>query len=142
MELRGLCWSADYLGGIRMMTSSGQKLPEQQVPEVPLEPRAAPSFDDDAVAARLRGFGPLGVVSILGIMAGNLLVVPLSAILVLLWARRSHTPWREIGYVRPVSWVSDLAIGICFGGVFKLFMKAIVMPLLGADPINPHTITW
>ncbi len=117
------------------MTSSRQKPPEQ-VPEVPIESRAALSFDD-AVAARLRGFGPLGVVSILGIMAGNLLVVPLSAILVLLWARRSHTPWREIGYVRPVSWVSDLAIGICFGGVFKLFMKAMVMPLLGADPINP-----
>jgi len=117
------------------MTSSRQKSPEQ-VPEVPIESRAAPSFDD-AVAARLRGFGPLGVVSILGIMAGNLLVVPLSAILVLLWARSSRTPWREIGYVRPVSWVSDLAIGICFGAVFKLLMKAIVMPLLGAGPINP-----
>ena len=90
----------------------------------------------DALAERLRGFGPLGVLSILGILAGNLLVVPMSAILVLLWARRSHTPWREIGFVRPVSWVSDLAVGICFGGALKLLMKAIVMPLLGADPIN------
>jgi membrane protease YdiL (CAAX protease family) len=101
-----------------------------------IQPRAALS-SDDAVAARLRGFGPLGIVSILGILAGNLLVVPLSAILVLLWARRSHTPWQAIGYVRPVSWVSDLAVGICFGGAFKLLMKAVVMPLLGADPINP-----
>ena len=109
MELGSLSpgCSADYLGGIRNITSSPQKPPEQ-VPEVPIESRAALSFDD-AVAARLRGFGPLGVASILGIMAGNLLVVPLSAILVLLWARRSRTPWREIGYVRPVSWVSDLA---------------------------------
>ena len=51
----------------------------EQVPEVPIESGLALSFDD-AVAARLRGFGPLGVLSILGIMAGNLLVVPLSAI--------------------------------------------------------------
>jgi len=27
-------------------------------------------------------------------------------------------------------------VGIVFGVAFKLFMKAIVMPLLGADPIN------
>jgi membrane protease YdiL (CAAX protease family) len=117
------------------MTSSGLESPKQG-PEVPNEPRAAPS-SDDAVAAKLRGFGLLGVVSILVILAGNLVVVPLSAILVLLWARRSHTPWQAIGYVRPVSWVSDLAVGVCFGGMFKLLMKAIVMPLLGADPINP-----
>ena len=56
--------------------------------------------------------------------------------LVLLWAWRSHTPWREIGYVRPKSWIGDAAIGIVFGCAFKLLMKAIVMPLLGADPIN------
>lgn len=117
------------------MTSRGQQSPDH-VPEVPIEPRATRS-SDNAVAARLRGFGPLGVVSILGILAGNLLVVPLSAILVLLWAWRSHTPWQEIGYVRPVSWVSDVAVGICFGGALKLLMKAIVMPLLGADPLNP-----
>ena len=103
---------------------------------MPVEPGAAlPS--GDAVAASLRGFGPLGVVSILVILAGNLLFLPLSAILVLLWTWRSHTPWRDIGYVRPTSWVRGLAVGICFGSVFKLLMKAIVMPLLGADPINP-----
>ena len=41
-----------------------------------------------------------------------------------------------------MSWVSDLAIGICFGGVFKLFMKAIVMPLLARIRSTPHTISW
>jgi membrane protease YdiL (CAAX protease family) len=116
-------------------SDSGTSMPDQDL-QVPIEPRAALS-SDDALAARLRGFGPVGVASILGILAGNLLVVPLSAILVLLWARRSHTPWREIGYVRPVSWVSDLAVGICCGAALKLLMKAVVMPLLGADPINP-----
>jgi len=101
----------------------------------PLEPRAALPPDDD-LAARLRGFGPLGLLSILGILAGNLVVVPLSAVLVLLWARRSHTPWGEIGYGRPLSWV-DAAVGIGLGGAFKLLMKAAVMPLLGAEPLNP-----
>ena len=91
---------------------------------------------DDRVAAALRGFGPLGLLAILVILAGNLVVAPLSAVLVLLWARRSRTPWREIGYVRPRSWIGSLAVGVVFGTAFKLLMKAIVMPLLGADPIN------
>jgi membrane protease YdiL (CAAX protease family) len=91
---------------------------------------------NDPLAARLRGFGPVGILAILAIAAGNFLFIPLSALLVLAWAWRSHTPWREIGYVRPTSWVATLAIGIVFGIAFKFLMKAIVMPLLGADPIN------
>ena len=91
---------------------------------------------DDALAARLRGFGPLGLLSILFILAGNFLFVPLSAILVLAWVSLSQTPWREIGYVRPRSWARTLAIGIAFGVAFKFLMKAVVMPLLGAPPIN------
>jgi membrane protease YdiL (CAAX protease family) len=95
-----------------------------------------PSDAGDSIAARLRGFGPLGFLAILIILAGNFLFTPLSAILVLVWARLSRTPWREIGYLRPKSWIRSVAIGIAFGCVFKLLMKAIVMPLLGADPIN------
>jgi membrane protease YdiL (CAAX protease family) len=91
---------------------------------------------DDRVAAALRGFGPLGILSILVILAGNFVVAPVSAVLVLVWARLSRTPWREIGYVRPRSWTRTLAIGIVFGVAFKFAMKAIVMPLLGAPPIN------
>lgn len=91
---------------------------------------------DDALAAALRGFGPLGLVAILAILAGNFLFVPLSAILALLWARRSRTPWRTIGLARPRSWIGVLVVGIAFGIAFKLAMKAIVMPLLGADPVN------
>ena len=90
----------------------------------------------DRVAAGLRGFGPLGILAFLAIAAGNLVVAPLSAFLVLVWARLSRTPWRDIGYVRPKSWTRDLALGIVFGTAFKLLMKTIVMPLLGADPIN------
>jgi hypothetical protein len=63
-----------------------------------------PSTAEDRFAARLREFGPLGILAILIILAGNFLVAPLSAILVLVWTRLSRTPWREIGYVRPKSW--------------------------------------
>jgi len=90
----------------------------------------------DPVAAQLRGFGPLGIVAILIILSGNLVVAPLSAILVLVWVRWSRTPWCDIGYARPKSWTLSIAAGIAFGIGFKLLMKAIVMPLLGADPIN------
>ena len=91
---------------------------------------------DDRFAAALRGFGPFGILAILVILAGNMVAVPLSALLVLVWGRWSRTPWREIGYVRPRSWIRTAAVGIAFGVASKFLMKMIVMPLLGADPIN------
>ena len=95
-----------------------------------------PSDFGNPSAETLRGFGPLGILAILVILAGNLVFIPLSAVLVLVWARLSRTPWREIGYVRPKSWPRTLAVGIVFGVAFKFLMKAIVMPLLGAPPIS------
>ncbi|MEN3369205.1 MAG: protease family protein [Verrucomicrobiota bacterium] len=95
-----------------------------------------PVDTDDPIATRLRGFGPIGILAILAVLAGNFLFLPLSAVLVLVWARLSRTPWRELGYVRPKSWVLAVAIGIGFGVALKLVTKAIVMPLLGAPPIN------
>jgi membrane protease YdiL (CAAX protease family) len=108
-------------------TFESSRAPEQPPIEAPV---------DDHFARALRGFGPLGILVILVILASNVLK-PLSAILVLLWAWRSRTPWQEIGYVRPKSWIITVAIGIVFGVAFKFLMKAIVMPLLGVDPINP-----
>ena len=101
-----------------------------------LVPQLHSRAQDDELALRLRGFGPVGLLAIVVILAGNLLVAPLSAVLVLAWAWRSRTPWREIGYVQPTSWIRDLVLGVVFGAAFKVLMKAIVMPLLGADPIN------
>jgi membrane protease YdiL (CAAX protease family) len=95
-----------------------------------------PLETDDPVAARLRGFGPLGILAMLVILAGNFLFAPLSAVLVLVWAGLSRTPWREIGYVRPKTWIGSIAAGIVFGCAFKLLMKVVVMPLLGAPAIN------
>jgi len=89
---------------------------------------------DDRFAAMLRGFGPAGILAFLIIeVAGP----PwFRAVLVLLWAWCSRTTWRAIGFVRPKNWVRSLTTGILFGIAFKLFMKAVVMPLFGADPIN------
>lgn len=99
--------------------------------------RIRPRAVDDAFSLALRGFGPLGILSILVILfIGNNHVVPVAGLLVLAWAWRSRTPWSDIGYVRPRNWIVTLVVGIVFGIFFKLLMKAIVMPLLGADPIN------
>jgi hypothetical protein len=88
-------------------------------------------------AASLRGFGPIGILAILAILlVGNYPVAPMSAILVLVWARWSETPWRNLGFARPTSWLRTIVAGIVFGVAFKILMKTIVMPLLGADPIN------
>ena len=89
----------------------------------------------DPTAVALRGFGPPGIVAIVVIVASQLLA-PLSAVLVLIWAKRSRTPWPEIGYVRPRSWIGDLGVGVTLGIALKFLMKAIVMPFLGANPVN------
>ena len=92
--------------------------------------------DDDGFPTALRGFGPLGIFAIVVIFLGNVIVAPLSAVLVLAWAFGSRTPLAEIGLVRPRSWLGGLVIGTVFGVAFKVLMKAVVMPLLGAPPIN------
>ena len=114
-------------------------MPEHAL-QLPMDGGAAPP-SADGFAADLRGFGPLGMLAILAIVfTGNVVVgtvvVPIGAVLALVWARWSRTPWREIGYVRPKSRIGSLAVGLAFGAAFKLLMKTIVMPLLGADPIN------
>ena len=88
------------------------------------------------LAAKLRGFGPLGILAILVILAGNLVFPPLSAIFALVWVQQSRTPWSDLGFVRPRNWILTVTIGIVFGVTFKLVMKTIVMPLLGAPAIN------
>jgi len=108
------------------------------LPEVPSAVQA-----NDKFAARLRGFGPIGILAILIILGGNFIIAPLSAILVLVWAKISGTPWREVGYARPRGWVKTLATGVVFGVTLKFMMKALVMPLFGAPPINQayHFVT-
>jgi membrane protease YdiL (CAAX protease family) len=103
----------------------------------------SPAQANDKFAACLRGFGPIGILAILIILGGNLIMPPLSAILVVIWVKISDTPWREIGYVRPRSWGKTIATGIVFGVALKFVMKAMVMPLFRAPPINQayHFVT-
>lgn len=97
---------------------------------------------NDHFAAELRGFGPLAITAMLiilltgNIVLPNMVPLPIGAVLVLIWVSLSHTPWKEIGYVRPKNWTATIAVGIVFGIAFKFVMKAVVMPLFGADPIN------
>ena len=104
-------------------------------PETPESSGAFPQAGGE-LARKLRGFGPVGLLAILVILAGNALVPPMSAVLALIWARWSHTPWSEIGYVRPRNWIATVMGGVVFGILFKLLLKAAVMPLLGAPDIN------
>jgi len=120
-----------------MTWRGGESVP----PESAQMPAAEPGADD-RFAASLRGFGPAGILSMLLILlAGNVAIAPMfylpvGAPLALLWMRLSNTPWRDIGYVRPRSWLATAVLGAVLGVSFKLTMKAIVMPLLGADPVN------
>jgi uncharacterized protein len=99
-------------------------------------PAVAPPADDRGAAA-LRGSVPASVLAIVVILlVGNVPLLPLGAILALAWVRWSRTPWQEIGYARPASWTLSLVAGVAFGIAFKLVMKALVMPLFGADPVN------
>ena len=83
----------------------------------------------------LRGFGFPGIVAIIVILGAGVAGGPLVAgLLILLWVRLSGTPWREIGYVRPT--IAGVGIAVVLGIAFKLLLKSIVMPLLGADPVN------
>jgi len=95
------------------------------------------SWPSDSFGRKLRGFGPLGILAILVILvAGNFPVPGTAGLLVLLWASWSGTPWRDLGFVWPASWVRDVITGVLIGIAFKFVMKALVMPLLGAPPVN------
>lgn len=122
---------------------SSDPSPKQVLPP----PTGAVPALDDRQAAELRRFGPLGIVAILLVLfTGNIflgpVVVPVGAILVMGWVRLSRTPWHEIGYVRPRNWIGSVALGLALGVALKFLMKAIVMPLFGADPINWAYHSW
>ena len=97
---------------------------------------------EDNFAAELRGFGVIGITAILIILlSGNIILpgmilLPVGAILTLIWVHLSYTPWSEIGYVKPKSWSFTIIIGAFIGIILKFFTKAIVLPLFGADPVN------
>lgn len=102
----------------------------------PVSPQMTSPGEQRSFAARLRGFGPVGLLGIAIILAGAMVNGLVSATLVVLWMVLSNTPWREIGYVRPENYAPTVAGGVAFGAALKLLLKAVVMPLLGANPVN------
>lgn len=91
---------------------------------------------EERLAVRLRGFGPLGLFAIACILYATWFAPPLAALMVLVWTRLARMSWAEIGLVRPKSWTQEIIIGLLLGCALKLALKAVAMPLLGADPIN------
>ena len=97
---------------------------------------------EDAFALALKEIGPVSILVFLviiltgNVVLPNMIVIPIGAALVLLWAWRSRTSFSELGLIRPKNWFSTIVIGILFGVSLKLIMKIIVMPLLGAPHIN------
>ena len=89
-----------------------------------------------SLACRLRGVGPIGIFVALLIVAANLTVAPLGAILVLAWAWRAQVPLTELGFREPRSRAVTLAGGLAGGALLKLLLKALVMPLLSGPPLN------
>lgn len=97
---------------------------------------SALSPEADDTAAQLRGFGPVGLAAIVVILAGAVIGPPMSAALILIWARLSKTPWPSLGFRVPRRWGAAIAGGIAVGGILKVFLKAVVMPIFGAPDRN------
>jgi membrane protease YdiL (CAAX protease family) len=103
------------------------------VSDEPTEAAATPQ----SAATALRGFGLLGWAAMAAIaLAGNLGPVPAGALLTLGWARVSRTPLHDLGFLAPRRWTVTVPLAIGFGSAFKLFLKSVLMPLLGAPAIN------
>jgi len=92
--------------------------------------------NDVRLAAKLRGFGPLGVAASLLVLLFGPILEPLNSLPALAWIHYSRTPWSEVGLVRPRSWLATIAGGALFGAGLKLLFKSLVMPLFGAPAIN------
>jgi uncharacterized protein len=88
------------------------------------------------IAHRLRSFGPLGVPATFIILVAALLGPLVSGALILVWATLSQTPLRDLGFSRPRNWAVTIVGAAAVGIVLKLVLKALVMPLLGAPPVN------
>ena len=90
-----------------------------------------------APASALRGYGPASLAVVATIVVALVFFGPVvAAALVLVWVLLSGTPWRDIGYILPQSWLAGLLLGIVGGVALKVAVKSAVMPLLGAPATN------
>ena len=108
----------------------------------PRTTRPAKESSGKRLAAELRGFGPaglfaMGTILLTGTVIVKNVAIPLGALLVLVWVKLSRTEWEAIGYKTPDNWLRTVLTGFLFGLSFKLLTKSVIMPLLGATPVNP-----
>ena len=76
------------------------------------------------------------MIAVIAVVAASFAGAVVGAIAVLLWARLSLTPMRELGISAPRSWFRLLAGAVAFGIALRLVSKALVMPLVGAPAVN------
>lgn len=97
---------------------------------------------DDGFAAPLREVGPVGLIAaVLIVLPGGITLpgfwtIPISGLLVLAWSAVSRTPLSALGLAWDRRTPLLIVLAVAFGAGLKVAMKALVMPLLGADPVN------
>ena len=66
-------------------------------------------------------------------------IVPIIGVLIFfIWIWVSGLPLNQFGFTKPKSWVRTVIIGLMLGIILKLQFKAVVMPLMGAEPVNAN----
>lgn len=66
--------------------------------------------------------GPVNALAPLLVLAAGV-VPPLGAIAVIVWAHWSGTPWEQLGFVRPASWLCTVVGGLVLGVALTLAAK-------------------
>ncbi|HEX4822955.1 MAG TPA: CPBP family intramembrane glutamic endopeptidase [Candidatus Polarisedimenticolaceae bacterium] len=94
------------------------------------------SEQEDRLAEKLRGFGPLGSAASLVVLLFGPVLEPFNLLPALAWIHYSKTPWSDLGLARPKSWLTTIAGGALFGAGLKLLFKSVVMPLFGTPTVN------
>jgi membrane protease YdiL (CAAX protease family) len=104
-----------------------------------IAPAPARKREPGRIRRALRPDGAIGILITISVVIAAIFLygTRAAAPLVLLWAWWTQTPWRDLGLERPTSWARAIVGGVLAGILAKLFMKAIVMPLLGAPDVNP-----
>jgi membrane protease YdiL (CAAX protease family) len=68
------------------------------------------------------------------IISIGLIIVPIAAILVLIWRKFTKTTYKSLGLYKPINIVKTIGVGVGLGILLKLFSATIFMPLIGYPP--------
>lgn len=68
------------------------------------------------------------------IISIGLIIVPIAAILVLIWRKLTKATYKSLGLYKPSNMIKTIGVGIVLGIVLKLFSATIFMPLIGYPP--------